>query len=316
MAVTIIWSETSGGSQVTDNIRYVDSGSGDIDPGESSDPKDLYIRHDSVSKITSAGFFVTKFNGTYSGNDTKENDLSEILGWGNDVVLSIVVADASTFNLDAILTGQISGATGTITSIDLINDILAVSDVTGEYEAAETVIDDGGVPGSSTVTSTSDAGIYINQNYLDSFLSTYTILNVADGSSFFEGLTITGTTSFAFGVIVAIETNTIVVSAVTGTFQDAEQVTDTDTGDSTVSSVDSRSAWTKVMNNYGNDLTHTIPLTVDSLIGGVSAGQANGELNSNQTANIQVKVIAPTIASYSDLDAGLRQFSTVLAYQV
>ena len=314
MATVITWAQSSGGSQISGPFEYTDSGS-KLSPGVTSQIEDLFVRHSSASTITECGFFIKSFADTYSGGSSKEADLQELFDWGNDDIAVVVLGagEATTFEVDEVVTGGTSGATGVVVGIDTGTETITMDTVSGIFQSGEAVT--GSVSGAGTIASTSDAGLYINQNLLDTF-SDYTVLTVADSTDFAENLIVTGDPSTATGTVVKIEGNNLILSSVTGTFQVADDVTDTETGDSTVSAVGSQSAWTKFKSLSGSDKINTVQLTIDSIIGGASVGQSNGEILTGQESNVQMKLVIPNLDGYPGLGADIRQFSLSLAYRV
>ena len=79
MTVNITISDTSGSDSLSDTV---DLGTGE--PGADTDVQDLFVRHDAVSaSITDCAFYVTRYTGSsYLGQDV-DDDLDEILGWGD-----------------------------------------------------------------------------------------------------------------------------------------------------------------------------------------------------------------------------------------
>ena len=313
MGVEIIWSNAYNGYQITDNVVYEEAVDAGITPAFESLENQIYLRHTGASKILNCGFYVSVYDSGYTGGATREADLSELLSWGNDSTVNLFVDTIANFTVDDTITGETSGATGTLTGTDATNITLTVDVVSGEFSDTE-VVNNGGA-GSATVSSITDGGIYVNQNYLDSFAD-YTVLNVDDSSSFVEGLDVTGTTSGASATVVRVETGKLIVSLVqSGPFQ-VEQITDTSTGDANTTSIDVESAWTKFKNLDGNDKTHAITMTIDSVVGGSEAGQINGEVNESQSISAKFKVVVPSTDEEPDLTAYIRQFVTALTYTV
>lgn len=313
MAVEIIWSEAYNGYQISDNVVYEEVAGQGITPAFESLENQLYIRHTGASKIFDCGFYVAAYDSGYTGGATREADISELLSWGNDTTINLFVDTIANFAVDDTITGVTSGAVGTLIGTDAINLILTIDVVSGEFSDTEDVGNGGS--GSATVSSISDGGIFINQNYLDSFAD-YTVLNVDDSSSFVEGLDVTGTTSGASATVVKVETGKLIVSYVqNGPFQ-VENITDTGTGDTDVTSIETESAWVKFENLSGNDKTHPVQVTVDAVVGGPEAGQVNGEIVENQSVSIKLKLVVPSTDEEPDLIAYTRQFATALTYSI
>ena len=66
----------------------------------------------------------------------------------------------------------------------------------------------------------------------------------------------------------------------------------------------------------GSDKSHSIPVTVDSVVGGHQPGQANGEVLVNQSVDVKFKVVVPSELMYTGLSAFTRQFATALTYKI
>lgn len=313
MAVEIVWSEAYNGYQISENVVYEEVAGQGITPAFESLENQLYLRHTGASKIFDCGFYVSAYDTGYTGGATREQDISELLSWGNDTTVNLFVDTIANFSVDDTITGVTSGATGTLIGTDATNVTLTVDVVSGEFSDTEDV-NNGGI-GVATVSSISDGGIYINQNYLDSFAD-YTVLNVDDSSSFVEGLDVTGTTSGASATVVRVETGKLIVSFVqSGPFQ-VEEITDTSTGIANVTSIGTESSWVKFKNLEGNDKTHSIPVTIDSVVGGSAVGQINGEMNENQSISVKLKVVVPSTDEEPGLTAYTRQFTTALTYSI
>jgi len=313
MAVEIIWSDAYNGYQITDNVVYEEVVDAGITPAFESLENQIYLRHSGASQIFDCGFYASAYDSGYTGGATREADISEILSWGNDTTVNLFVDTIADFNVDDTITGVTSGATGTLVGTDATNVTLTVDVISGEFSDSEDVGNGGA--GSATVSSISDGGLYINQNYLDSFAD-YTVLNVDDLSTFVEGLDVTGTTSGASATVVRVETGKLIVSSVqSGPFQ-VEEITDTGTGVANTTSIGTESAWTKFKNLEGNDKTHPITVTIDSVVGSSEAGQVNGEIVENQSVSVKFKMVVPSTDEEPDLAAYTRQFTTALTYSI
>lgn len=313
MAVEIIWSDAYNGYQITDNVVYEEVVDAGITPAFESLENQIYLRHSGASKIFDCGFYASAYDSGYTGGATREADISEILSWGNDTTVNLFVDTIADFNIDDTITGVTSGATGTLIGTDGGDLTLTVDVISGEFIDSEDVGNGGA--GSATVSSISDGGLYINQNYLDSFAD-YTVLNVDDLSTFVEGLDVTGTTSGASATVIKVETGKLIVSSVqSGPFQ-VEEITDTATGVANTTSIGIESAWTKFKNLEGNDKTHSIPVTIDSVVGGSEAGQLNAEIVENQSVSVKFKIVVPSTDEEPDLTAYTRQFTTALTYSI
>lgn len=311
MGVEVIWSESYNGYQIDDTVVHeevVDSG---ISPAAESIANQIYLRHSSTSKIIGCGLYITKYDTSYTGGATREADLNEILEWGNDSIVVLHVDNVTDFAVDDTITGSLSGATGTLIGVNATDNRLVATVTSGIFEVSDVVANTGS--GSATVASITDAGIYVNQNYLDNFAD-YTVLNIADSSSFTVGLVVTGQTSGATATVIRIDTGKLIVSKVeTGPFV-VEQILDTSTGDSNVSSTGTEFSWKKIANTYGNDKTNAIPVTLDSVVGVIEAGQDTGEIEADQSISIKYKIVVPSSLAYTGLSAYTRQFSTAFTY--
>lgn len=315
MAVEIIWSNEYNGYQIAGDIVYEEAPDSGISPTAESLEKQLYIRHTSTSKITDTGFYVGKRSAlTYEGGTTREKDVEEILEWGSDSIASLHVDTIANFSVSDTVTGGTSGASATLSAIDATDTTLCVTVLSGEFQDGETVSNGG--TGNATISSVTDAGIYINQNYLGIFADEYVVLSVDDASAFSEGSTIIGSPSYAVSIIVKVEGNDIIVSDPSGEFLPADTVSDDDENTAIISSVSTRSTWTKFKSAQGSDKSHAIPVTIDSIVGGHQVDQANGEVLASQSVVVKLKVVAPSELMYTDLTAYTRQFATALTYKL
>jgi len=78
--VNIIISDESFGNPIGDTT---DMGT-DITPGSETDTVDFYISHDAeVSPITSCAIYMTEYTGSNYLGSSIEDDLVELLGWGD-----------------------------------------------------------------------------------------------------------------------------------------------------------------------------------------------------------------------------------------
>lgn len=314
MAVEIIWSDTHNGYQISDDVVYEEAPDAGISPTAESLEKQLFIRHTNSSKVSSVGFYTAKYDSSYVGGSTREKDLAELLEWGSDSIVSLHVSTIADFNVSDTVTGVTSGATATLSAIDVTDVTLCVTVTSGTFQDGETVSNGGA--GTAVLSSATDAGVYINQNYLGVFSDEYTVLAVDDASAFSEGSTIIGSPSYAVSIIVKVEDNSIIVSDPTGEFLPADTVSDDEENTAIISSVSTRSAWTKFESLQGSDKTHAIPVTIDSVIGGHEPDQLNGEILVNQSVSVKFKIVVPSELMYTDLSAYTRQFATALTYKI
>jgi len=314
MGVEIIWSDTHNGYQISDDVVYEEAPDAGISPTVESLEKQLYIRHTNTTKISSAGFYIAKYDSSYTGGSTREKDLAELLEWGSDSISSLHVDTVANFNVSDTVTGATSGATATLSAIDATDVTLCVTMLSGTFQDGE-IVSNGGT-GTATISSITDAGIYINQNYLGVFSDEYVVLTVDDASAFAEGSTIIGSPSYAVSVIVKVEGNDIIVTDPTGEFLPGDIVSDDLENTATVSSVSTRSAWTKFKSLQGSDKSHAVPVTIDAMVGGHQSSQINGEIFINQSVSVKFKVVAPSELMYTDLSAYTRQFATALTYKI
>ena len=79
MAVTVTFSSAAGSGDFTE-ITHQDGG-GDIAAGNTSDPQDVYIRHDAANDITDCKFFMAPFS--VSAHANANADYLEMLEWGD-----------------------------------------------------------------------------------------------------------------------------------------------------------------------------------------------------------------------------------------
>lgn len=314
MGVEVIWSDEHNGYQISDDVTYEETLDQGIKPTEESLEKQLYIRHTNTTKISSVGFYIAKHRSSYTGGSTREKDLAELLEWGNDSISSLHVNTIANFSVSDTVTGGTSGATATLSAIDATDVTLCVTMVSGTFQDGETVSNGGS--GTATVSAITDAGVYVNQNYLGAFADEYVVIAVDDASAFAEGSTIIGSPSYAVSIIVKVEGNSIIVSDPAGEFLPGDTVSDDDENTANVSTVSTRSAWTKFKNLQGNDKTHVVPVTIDSVVGGHQTSQINGEIFINQSVSIKFKVVVPSELMYPDLSAYKRQFATALTYKI
>lgn len=352
MAVNIIWSSDFNGFQISDDIVFEETPGSGIAPLEVSASNQVYLRHTGGAKITECGFYTKSYGLSYSGGATKEEDISEILEWGNDVdtIYHVYVDDVSHFASDAwhdthgysYIKGNTSGAIAKIHHTeykDIVdgNPLLStdgyvyVREIAGTFQVSEALValDADQIEIGSTITVHANVsalpvlsthgnvlhGLYVNLNYLDSFAD-YTILNVDDSSTFVEGLIVTGTNSGASATVVKVETNKLIVSKVVGgPFDEIEPITDTDVGAANTTSTGTESSWIRFRNLYGNDKTNAIPVTVDSVVGSLEVGQLNGEIYPDQSVSAQFKIYIPSNFSYTDMQSYKRQIFGSITYK-
>jgi len=80
MVVSIMWSESTGGTAAMDDPKDW----GNIGNGSGAAPLTIYLTHDGTEKITSAALYVQAYSGTgYSGGADPATDLAELLAWGD-----------------------------------------------------------------------------------------------------------------------------------------------------------------------------------------------------------------------------------------
>lgn len=315
MAVEIVWSNEHNGYQIADDVVYEEAPDSGISPTTESLEKQLYIRHTNTAKIANVGFYAGKRSVlSYDGGSTREKDVEEILEWGSDSVVSLHVSTVANFSVNDTVTGITSGASATLSAIDATDITLCVTVISGTFQAGETVSNGG--TGTATASSVTDAGVYVNQNYLGVFADEYVVLAVDDASAFSEGSTIIGSPSYAASIIVKVEEDNIIVSDPSGEFLPADTVSDDEENTAIISSVSTRSAWTKFKSLQGSDKSHAIPVTIDSVVGGHQPEQINGEVLMNQSISVKFKVVAPSELIYTDLTAYTRQFATALTYKL
>jgi hypothetical protein len=78
MPVTITWSMTKNGS----NITNVDHGFVEVDGYTSA--KEIFIHHDGSNSLENCAFYFAEKPSGYTGDFTAASDFAEILGWGDD----------------------------------------------------------------------------------------------------------------------------------------------------------------------------------------------------------------------------------------
>jgi hypothetical protein len=78
MAVSIIWSLSNGGEPIIDMLDH-----GNLSNGATCGATPLYIRHDGSNNIVYVGLYIRPYSGTYSGSFTAQQDLNEMITWGN-----------------------------------------------------------------------------------------------------------------------------------------------------------------------------------------------------------------------------------------
>jgi len=79
MVVSITWSETAGGSAMTDPKDW-----GNIGNGSASTALELFVSHDGTNDITGCGLYIQPYSGTgYTGSAGTAADYNEIIAWGD-----------------------------------------------------------------------------------------------------------------------------------------------------------------------------------------------------------------------------------------
>lgn len=314
MAITnIVWSETSWGPNITEDIDFRQDGGSLLGPGLLSAEKDIYIRHSGVFTISGGGIYVSKYSETYDGDTSANADLVEVLKWGNEIVLTVGANEAANYVVGASITGVTSGATGIISNIQVSkdgieDDYVAVGDVTGTFQI-ENITDSTYI---ATVSNVGENGLYISLNSVDLFAD-YVSVEVASTLGFQEGVAVEDSTTGATGTIVKISGTTITLNDTVGTFTSGNTLTDNEFISTTITQSGATvSSWYKVQNGAGHSMSSAVALTVDSIEGGAESGQLNGELFPGQTAHIRLRLQVPNIW----LSAGVRQFDTILNYTI
>ncbi len=76
MVVAITWSASQGGSAITPPLSWgsIGNGANSID--------ELFITHDGLEKITSCGYYIQAYTGSYTGTFDAATDYAELLAWG------------------------------------------------------------------------------------------------------------------------------------------------------------------------------------------------------------------------------------------
>lgn len=77
-APTITWSETNEGGAISEPLDH-----GIKENGQTTDVKNIYIRHDATNQLSNCKFWIGEYSGTYSGGASAAADLAELLGWGD-----------------------------------------------------------------------------------------------------------------------------------------------------------------------------------------------------------------------------------------
>lgn len=78
MAVTLTWSSTNGGAAIVSPLDH-----GDSSNGSETTAQEVFLRHDGANSITSVGFYIRAYTGSYAGAATALADFNELLSWGN-----------------------------------------------------------------------------------------------------------------------------------------------------------------------------------------------------------------------------------------
>ena len=81
MAVTITWSSTNGGAQITAPLDH-----GGADGGNTLPTQTVYVRHNGINDITNCKLYLgPRYNG-YSGGGTSDSDFQETLDIGSETL--------------------------------------------------------------------------------------------------------------------------------------------------------------------------------------------------------------------------------------
>jgi len=87
MTVNITFSSLSGGDSLSDTVDL-----GTVTPGSDSDFQDMFIRHDAiVNPITDCAWYVQRYVGSNYLGDNEDDDLVEILSWGDAATGGFVI---------------------------------------------------------------------------------------------------------------------------------------------------------------------------------------------------------------------------------
>jgi hypothetical protein len=102
MSISITFSFSNGGLGIADPVDH-----GDIANGSTTTPQTIYISHNGINPITSAGLYCSSVNSSeYAGSATALTDLEELIAWGN--ALTSNDFGGVQFNLNA--TGSFPGS--------------------------------------------------------------------------------------------------------------------------------------------------------------------------------------------------------------
>lgn len=309
----IVWSETSWGPNIAEDIDFRQANDSLLEPGLLSEEKDVYIRHSGVTTIFGCGIYVSKYSEAYQGDINTNADLMEVLRWGNETILTVGPNEAENYSTGASITGLTSGATGIISNIKISkdgieNDYIAIGDVTGTFQVED--VTDG--VNTAIISNIEENGLHISFNSVDLFAD-YTVIEVDSSLGFQEGIAVEDSTTGATGTIVKISGTIITLNSVIGAFTSGNTLTDNEFANATITeSGTAISSWYKIENGAGHSIASAILLTTDSIEGGAKPKQLNGELHANQTAHIKLRLQVPNIW----LSAGVRQFDTTLTYSI
>ena len=80
MAVAITWSAENGGG----GISKLDHG--DVQNGGTTNPANIWLRHNGTASITSCALYVNTYSGTYNGGASAATDFTELKAWGDSAV--------------------------------------------------------------------------------------------------------------------------------------------------------------------------------------------------------------------------------------
>lgn len=78
MSITVTWSASSGGSQLT-----VPRNQGNLRASLIGTPEEVYLWHNATNDLTNAKFYLTRVaDADYAGSFSPQEDLAEVLEWG------------------------------------------------------------------------------------------------------------------------------------------------------------------------------------------------------------------------------------------
>jgi hypothetical protein len=95
MSITVTFSTTNGGSEISGSLDH-----GDQVAGDNTTAQTIYIEHDGNNSLNNFRIYIDEKSGTYSGSKTAAQDKAEILGWGDNTAEGTF--GGVQFNFDAV----------------------------------------------------------------------------------------------------------------------------------------------------------------------------------------------------------------------